>query len=197
VSLLEGRDVPTKRQQRERDDQKSTDVTQGTLLALLGFLIACTYAFALDRHSFRKAAVLLEANALSTAYLRADLLEEPERQRLQSALRDYARIRVRLPHKHVVSTEANEAAIERAEAAQAPIWPAALRSAETRLHRWQACLSPQQMNLPTPTRSMLRPCATKCQGRSCSSLWRLPVARRRPHADAVRFIHVSGLLASR
>jgi hypothetical protein len=82
VSLLEGCDVPTQPQQKERDDQKSTDVTQGTLLALLRLLIASTYALALDRNSSRKAAVLLEANALSTAYPRADLLEGSERQRL-------------------------------------------------------------------------------------------------------------------
>jgi hypothetical protein len=66
--------------QSSGDDEKSTDVMLGTLLGLLGLRIAFTYAFALDRHSSRKAAVLLEANALSTAFLRADLLQEPERQ---------------------------------------------------------------------------------------------------------------------
>jgi hypothetical protein len=118
-------------QRNQSDDEKSTDVMLGTLLALLGLLIAFTYAFALDRHSSRKSAVLLEANSLGTAYLRADLLKDSERQRLQDALRHYARTRFRLPHEQVVSTEANEAAIARSETAQAEIWPAALRGAET------------------------------------------------------------------
>lgn len=121
----------SQRTQSSGDDEKSTDVMLGTLLGLLGLLIAFTYAFALDRHSSRKAAVLLEANALSTAFLRADLLEEPERQRLQTALRHYASTRFRLPNEQAVSTEFNEAAIERSETVQEAIWPAALRGSET------------------------------------------------------------------
>ena len=120
------------RRQRGGEDEKSVDILLGTLLALLGLMIAFTYAFALDRHSSRKAAVLLEANALGTAFLRADLLEETERRTLQKVLEAYAFTRFRLPGAdRPVSTETNEAAIARSEAAKSALWPATIAGSAT------------------------------------------------------------------
>lgn len=43
------------------------------MFALLGLILAFTYAFALSRADARKQAVMEETNAIDTAFLRADL----------------------------------------------------------------------------------------------------------------------------
>jgi hypothetical protein len=53
------------------------------MLALLGLLLAFTYSFSLSRADMRKQAVINEANAIGTAFLRADLGAEPGRGELR------------------------------------------------------------------------------------------------------------------
>jgi hypothetical protein len=48
-------------------------------LALLGLLIAFTFSMAASHHDLRNEAVAVEANAIRTAYLRYQLVDEPER----------------------------------------------------------------------------------------------------------------------
>jgi cellobiose-specific phosphotransferase system component IIC len=62
-------------------------------LALLGLLIGFTLAMSLDRYEFRRHLVVEEANALSTTWLRSQLLDAPHRERLDALLRDYAKER--------------------------------------------------------------------------------------------------------
>jgi hypothetical protein len=49
---------------------------------------------AATRFDTRRSAVLQEANAIGTTYLRADLLPEPQRDEVRSLLREYAALRV-------------------------------------------------------------------------------------------------------
>jgi hypothetical protein len=64
------------------------------MYALLGLVLAFTYAFTLSRADLRKQAVIDEANAIGTAFLRASLAPEPTRTELRKALLDYAKTRV-------------------------------------------------------------------------------------------------------
>ena len=87
-----------RRYRRSRDgdpgvESTKGDITLGSLLALLGLLFAFTYAVALDRHDTRKQLVVDEANAIETAFLRADLAEEPGRTQLRRLILDYAKTR--------------------------------------------------------------------------------------------------------
>lgn len=62
---------------------------QGAILGLLGLLLAFSFAAAAARFLERQDLIVQEANAIGTAYLRADLLNEPHRAALQDALKQY------------------------------------------------------------------------------------------------------------
>ena len=64
-------------------------VLQGALLGVVGLVLAFGLSLAVGRYESRRAAVVAEANAIGTTYLRAQLLAEPERTRSLGLLRDY------------------------------------------------------------------------------------------------------------
>ena len=64
------------------------------VLGLLALLIAFTFGLAVDRYEGRRQLVVEEANAISTAEMRVQLLPPPEGARLANMLQDYARTRV-------------------------------------------------------------------------------------------------------
>jgi hypothetical protein len=67
---------------------------QNGLLGLLALLLGFTFAMAVQRFDARKSLVLEEANAIGTAYLRAQQLREPHRGALSAALREYVDVRL-------------------------------------------------------------------------------------------------------
>ncbi|WP_367346057.1 hypothetical protein [Stenotrophomonas bentonitica] len=82
---------------------KASDETPGgegvafattTVLGLLALLIGFTFSLALGRYDERRNLVLKEANALGTTWLRADLLEPTDTQRVREVLRGYVDSRV-------------------------------------------------------------------------------------------------------
>jgi hypothetical protein len=95
------------------------------MLALLGLLLAFTYAFSLSRADMRKQAIVHEANAIGTAFLRANLGAEPGRSELRQGLIDYAR--PRLIYKELYGDDLREV-VDRSLEAQERLWPAAERS---------------------------------------------------------------------
>ena len=99
------------------------DVTLGAMLAMLGLLLAFTYAYTLSRADHRKRATVDEANAIGTAFLRADLVKEPGRTELRRRLLEYARTRVLTTATADGVGQAREA-IRRSLKAQANLWPA-------------------------------------------------------------------------
>jgi Mg2+/citrate symporter len=75
-------------------------------VAILGLLLAFTFAMALGRHDQRRLAVVAESNAIGDFYTCASLLKEPHRSRLQEVIRDYAKFQLDTPHERV--SEADE-----------------------------------------------------------------------------------------
>lgn len=73
------------------DRDGRTDVALTAMLALLGLMLAFTYSFSLSRADLRKVALINEVNAIGTAFLRADLLPEPNRTEVRGLLFDYAK----------------------------------------------------------------------------------------------------------
>jgi hypothetical protein len=65
----------------------------GASFGLLAFFMAFTFSMAGSRFDVRKTLVLEEANAIGTAYLRAQLLPEPYRTEIQNLLREYVEAR--------------------------------------------------------------------------------------------------------
>jgi hypothetical protein len=70
-----------------------TNMIVGSLLALLGFLLAVSMGMAADRFDVRRGLVLAEANALGTTYLRAGYLPEPASSQIRGLLREYVPLR--------------------------------------------------------------------------------------------------------
>ena len=68
----------------------------GSILGLLALLLAFSFSMALDRYEERRHLVVQEANAIGTAYLRSQLLDEPHRSRLSQLLVDYTDNRIYL-----------------------------------------------------------------------------------------------------
>lgn len=66
----------------------------GSILGLLAFMLAFTFSMAATRFDARRQAVLQEANAIGTTWLRARLLPEPERTEIMELLRRYTELRV-------------------------------------------------------------------------------------------------------
>jgi hypothetical protein len=64
--------------------------------ALVAFLIGFAFSGAASRFIARQDLVVTEANALGTAYLRADTVAEPQRTEIKSALKEYTTDRVTL-----------------------------------------------------------------------------------------------------
>src|SRR6476619_7250096 len=54
---------------------------QGALLGVVGLILAFGLALAVGRYEARRTALVDEANAIGTTYLRAQLLSEPQRER--------------------------------------------------------------------------------------------------------------------
>jgi hypothetical protein len=66
----------------------------GSMLGLMGFLLAFTIGIVINQQNGRKEMVVTEANAVGTAYLRAGFLDEPDRTSTRDFLREYVELRL-------------------------------------------------------------------------------------------------------
>jgi hypothetical protein len=105
------------------DEGEGTAV--GGLLALLGLLLAFTFGMAGSRYESRKELLLDEANAIGTAYLRADLVPEPARAEVRDLFRAYVDQRLEAARTGRVLE-----AIAASERIQGEIWARAVRHAD-------------------------------------------------------------------
>jgi hypothetical protein len=83
-----------------KNREKWTDADSGggavvlnSMFALLGLVLAFTYSMGVNNYDANKKAVIMEANELSTAFLKANLVAEPGRTELKTKLLEYARTR--------------------------------------------------------------------------------------------------------
>ena len=85
-----------KRRMRGTDAGKAmeTGAIQGAMLGLLGLLLGFSFAGASGRYMERQDLITAEANAIGTAYLRADLIDAPHADELRAALGEHVAHRV-------------------------------------------------------------------------------------------------------
>lgn len=114
-------------QDREPGEQEGpTGIIVGGLLGLMAFLLAVTMGMASDRYDARRGLVLDEANAISTAYLRADYLQQPGRDQLKQLLREY------VPQRMATDDTADVLAkIERSTAIHRQMWAIVAAAAQS------------------------------------------------------------------
>jgi hypothetical protein len=96
---------------------------QTAMLALLGLLLAFTYSFVASRRDARKDAIVEEANAMGTAYLRTRLMPDRTGDQLRDLVRDYARTRL----VTIRSEGELQAALDRSQQVMGELWPTAVK----------------------------------------------------------------------
>ncbi len=118
-----------------RDSARGTDLSglgaiDGAVFGLLGLLIAFSFSGAAARFDTRRTQIVEEANAISTAYLRIDVLPPGSQPALRESFRRY--VDARLAIYRAIPDEAGvRTATERATALQGEIWKQALGAGQT------------------------------------------------------------------
>lgn len=77
-----------------KTEQEGVGLLVGGMLGVLGFVLALTLSFATTRFSERRAGTLAEANAIGTAWLRAEAVGHPRSVEIARLLQDYTRQRI-------------------------------------------------------------------------------------------------------
>ena len=113
------------------DDSKAhINATQASTLGILALLLAFTFSLSLQRFDTRSDAMVDEANAIGTAYLRAQMLPFPLRDETQALLRDYVDVRVEAGHVSIINDTEWNALMAKAGSLQNALWDKARRAAE-------------------------------------------------------------------
>ncbi|MCB1232511.1 MAG: DUF4239 domain-containing protein [Verrucomicrobiae bacterium] len=71
------------------DGQAGLGAVEGAVYGLMGLLIAFTFTGAASRFDHRRDLITAEVNAIGTAWLRLDALDEPSRQEVRGLFRQY------------------------------------------------------------------------------------------------------------
>jgi hypothetical protein len=126
----------------DRDARASGQVgaIQGAMLGLLGLLLAFSFGAAAARFIDRQRLIVQEANAIGTAYLRADLLDESHRSELRAALKQYTEHRIEVSSR--LRTGLTPTALEEVKRLHARIWSAASGGVAARPAAMLAVLPP-------------------------------------------------------
>jgi hypothetical protein len=109
---------------RPNTTREPVGVVQGTLLGLVGLLLAFGLSMAVGRYEARRALVVQEANDIGTTYLRAQLLTEPERGRSLTLLKDYTDAAIALADA-VPDTALYRERVAKIDALQLELWTVA------------------------------------------------------------------------
>jgi hypothetical protein len=96
-------------------------VLQAALLGLVGLILAFGLSLAVGRYEDRRAAVVSDANAIGTTYLRAQLLADPVRSRSIVLLHRYAELALRMSHE-VPSSPSMARTIAAEDVVQRRLW---------------------------------------------------------------------------
>ncbi len=113
-----------RRAQREHEPEPPVGGMVAAQLGLLALLLAFTFGIAASRFEGRRTALLDEANAIGTTWLRADFLEPPVRDEVRRLLVEYADVRL------VAAAGGDvDAALRHANEAHRRLWSAAVTSA--------------------------------------------------------------------
>jgi len=131
---------------RRSQEEKESPVSaiEGSVLALLAFILAFTFGIASNRFDSRKELVRAEANAIRTAWHRSDFLPEPERGETKSLLRQY--VSDRASAFQSADAERVERVIDEAERIQERLWSLALVHAYRDMNSDVAALYIESLN---------------------------------------------------
>jgi hypothetical protein len=120
-SSLAGLLVGRSRREHHHGLKESSGVLQGALLGFMGLVLAFGLSLALGRYEDRRTAVVDDANAIGTTYLRAQTLSEPMRSRSLPLLVAYTDAEMRLTDE-VSGSDGARATVAQGSALQNRLW---------------------------------------------------------------------------
>lgn len=95
------------------DQRDHLSTVMGALLATMGFVLAFSFSIVEARFAGRRAMVLQEANAIGTAYLRADFLPTDPKNRTKQLLIQYLKLRMDIQPDRLNSLIAESERVQR------------------------------------------------------------------------------------
>jgi hypothetical protein len=119
------------RRRRDRptsDGDRFLSALAAPSIGLLALMIGFTFSMALSRFEARKAVLLSEANAIGTAALRGQMLQEPYRSAVAPLFLEYTKIRVGT-RGQLLESSATEQATRRSLEIQEELWRAGMDAA--------------------------------------------------------------------
>jgi hypothetical protein len=121
------------RRRHERADGAVSGIgpLEAAVFGLFGLLLALTFSYVVSRADARRELLVLESNAIGTAYLRCDVAPDPQREELRAKIRAYVDQRIAQAEAGTDEVRATEAS-RRAIALQGEIWSGAARLARER-----------------------------------------------------------------
>lgn len=148
VVLVEvGHRIGLRVRDRANDDSKShISAIQGSILGILALLLGFTFSLSLQRFDSRSEAVVEEANAIGTAWLRTRMLPEQLRAEVQATMREYAEVRVQATSISQIERASTAALTERTLSLQDRLWGQAMRAVEIDPHPVKTGLYVQALN---------------------------------------------------
>lgn len=117
------------RQNSDPDARSQISMIEGALLAMLGLLLGFTFSMAVSRYEVRYDLTVREANAISTALLRAEALPQAAYEATRSRFRVYADSRLEYVEAGVDEAKI-EAALAKTARLQKAIWKTAQEAAK-------------------------------------------------------------------
>ena len=131
---------------RKSEDEKESPVSAiaGSVLGLLAFILAFTFAIVSDRYDARKELVREEANAIRTAFLRSEFLPESDRGEAAKLFRRY--LDERLAATVSLDLEQVNAAVVESARIQKSLWDMAVANARKDMNSDVAALYIESLN---------------------------------------------------
>jgi len=128
LALMAAREVGTRLRLRQikrdadagRHESKGDAFAMTSVMGLLALLIGFTFSLALGRYDERRNLVVKEANAIGTTWLRTDLLDAADGERMRDVLRRYVDARVDFANAVDAADEVKQ--FERTMALQDELW---------------------------------------------------------------------------
>jgi hypothetical protein len=113
---------------RRSEEEKESPISAfvGAVLGLVAFMLAFTFSIVSERYDARKGLVREEANAIRTAYLRADFLPEPDRAASKGLLKEYLDARVAFAQAGSIEPERVNELLPEADRIQGRLWDMAV-----------------------------------------------------------------------
>lgn len=102
-------------------DESGTKLLDAALSLLLGLFLAFSFSLAAGRYENRQDLVVAEANAIGTAYLRCDLMQDEQRETCRRYFREYTDLRIGISTAHADSDELRQLVLQ-SEQKQVALW---------------------------------------------------------------------------